>query len=273
MTTKNIITGFTLLFFAICFTQGAFAQDKVYGTDGKVLEGKVVEVGPTQLRMIMNVRPDGPVYVLNISQIDSVVYANGMKDELRGLIHKRDLLSNIPQLNTWTFDLLGFAFLSVSQSYERRLKNGLVGFRVPLYIGFIGGGIAGIGQFVPGQGVTNYSYLGYNGFSVATGLNPRFYLFKRRIVRAFTGPEVTIGYSATNLYQYYDGYPNSYSTYTAIRSGTFTALGKAGISLNPVDKFNISIDGGFGVGDMFGSPSSPGWTGVWHIGLALGTNF
>jgi hypothetical protein len=45
------------------------------------------------------------------------------------------------------------------------------------------------------------------------------------------------------------------------------------LSINPLDKFNITIDGGAGVGDMFGGIQPYGIVGLWHIGLALGTNF
>ena len=243
-------------------------HDRVYLSKSGVMEGKVTEVGPNQVRMLTNVRPDGPVYVINIIDVDSIVYTNGQRDELKGFPRKKDLLANIPQLNTWTFDLLGFTFLTVSQSYERRLSNGFMGIRVPLYIGFIGGGIAGVGLFTPPYGIY-YPQAG-GGFSIATGVNPKFYFFKRRIIRAFAGPEVTIGYTKSDGY-YYDNNNTGYSG--TIKSGTITAIGKAGLMINPVDKFNITIDGGAGVGDMFGSAQSLGTVGLWHIGLSLGTNF
>jgi hypothetical protein len=200
MKNKNLLSGITALIVSLCLAHPAFSQDKVYMTKGKVLDGKVTEVGPNEIKMLLNVRPDGPVYVIYTSDIDSIIYSNGIKDEMRGLIRKRELMENIPELNTWTFDLLGFTFLSVSQSYERRLKSGWLGFRVPLYIGFVGGGIAGVGTFTPGVGVYPTMQSGTGGFSIATGINPKFYFFDRRIVRVFAGPEVTIGYSAATDY-------------------------------------------------------------------------
>jgi hypothetical protein len=113
---------------------------------------------------------------------------------------------------------------------------------------------------------------------MATGLNVKCYLFKRRIVRAFAGPEATIGYTSvgTATYDPSMGYYTS-GTSNLITYGTFALLGKVGLSLNPLDKFNITIDGGAGIGDIFGhqnsSPSPVGFTGLWHIGLSMGTNF
>ena len=261
---KLVLLSGVLLF----FISQSYAQDKVYKTDGTVLEGKVTEISPSQVRFIQKDRPEGLVYYLRTTQLDSIVYSNGTRDIMQGATDKKKLLENIPQRNTWTYDLLGFTYLSISQSYERRTKDGKIGFRVPFYVGFIGGGFAGEGTFNPGQGV--FYPLGNGGFSIATGFNPKFYLFKRRIVRAFAGPEATIGYSSALIYDYYRyGYNNPYR----LNSGTVGLMGKAGLMLNPIDKFNITIDGGAGVGNMFGGPNRLGWVGLWHIGLSLGTNF
>jgi hypothetical protein len=275
MRNKNFLLSVIGIIIGLCVAHPAYSQDKVYMTKGKVLNGKVTEVAPNQIKMLLNVRPDGPVYVIYTKDIDSIVYSNGLKDEMQGAIRKRELKENIPELNTWTFDLLGFTFLSVSQSYERRLKNGWLGFRVPLYIGFEGGSIAGVGTFTPGEGVFYPASNGVTGgFSIATGINPKFYFFDRRIVRVFAGPEVTIGYSEATDYSYNNSYYNNFYTYPGLnRNGTVAALIKAGLSINPIDKFNITIDGGAGIGDIFGGLSPYGAVGLWHIGLALGTNF
>ena len=271
MTQKTLQIVFSLCLFIIASFHSARAQDKVYTNDGRVLEGKVTEVGTSQIRFLQKDRPEGLVYYLKVSQLDSIVYANGTKDEMQGVQKKKNLLQNIPQLNTWTFDLFGFTYLSVSQSYERRTKKGNVGLRVPQYIGFIGGGFAGEGIFQPGQGIFHILTRSTGGFSIATGLNPKFYFFKRRKVRAFAGPEATIGFSRASYYYY--NYNYGYNTYsTSSRNGTVGLVGKVGLMINPIDKFNITIDGGAGGGNMFG-PNGLGWVGLWHIGLSLGTNF
>jgi hypothetical protein len=225
------------------------------------------------------------VYVLKEPDVDSIIYANGKVDKFPLFKLRRNLKENIPQLNTWTLDPIGFGFVSVSQSYERRLKNGKVGFRVPLYIAYYGGGFAGAGTFQPGAGVyTNQNYNGgdeasyaQGGSALSTGLNVKCYLFRRRIIRAFAGPEATIGYTAikTDDYQYNNNiYGNTVKT---IAYGTTAILAKVGVSFNPLDKFNITVEGGAGAGNIFGhsdlNTGITGFTGVWQIGLSLGTNF
>ncbi|HWB64946.1 MAG TPA: hypothetical protein VG603_15620 [Chitinophagales bacterium] len=269
MTSKYFLA--LLLFSALAFK--GYAQDKIYTTDGRILNGKVLEIGPTEIKFKAFDRPDGPLYIMRQSQVDSIVYANGFVDLMGAVLAAKWRLENVPQLNTWSFDLLGFTFLSVSQSYERRFKKQpWLGLRVPLYVGFIGGGIAGVGLFKPGSGVYYGTAYG-GGFSIATGINPKFYFINRRKIRPFAGPEVTIGFSkggAYNDYNYY--YNNGYYDYT-VRSFTFAAIAKFGLTFNPKDKFHITVDGGCGVGGLYGTTQSIGTTGLWHIGLAMGTNF
>ena len=276
------------LFAALFITPDAYAQDKLYTTDGRVLTGKVIEVNPKEIRYYFVHGHDSVLYVIYQRVVDSIVYSNGATDVMQGHIDKKRINENIPELNTWSFDLLGFTFLSVSQSYERRLKAGWLGLRVPLYIGFRGGGVAGVGTFIPGSGVYypgnggTYNYPNQNvysyasgGFSIATGINPRFYLFKHRTVRAFIGPETTIGYSTvTYQYESYNGY-NTVNYYNSVRErdGTFAALAKFGLMFHPLDRFNMCLDGGVGTVCMFGSPNPLGWAGAWHIGFTMGTNF
>ena len=71
-----------IFLFLIC-AQHTFAQDKVYLTNGKTIEGKVNEVGPRQIKMVKKLPGEGPVYVINVTDIDSIVYSNGSSDELR----------------------------------------------------------------------------------------------------------------------------------------------------------------------------------------------
>jgi hypothetical protein len=269
-----------LFFIAVIFCGVIQAQDKIYRTHSKAIEAKIVEVGTRQIKYTRADIPNGPVYTMSESEIDSIVYSNGVVDQLREVGGRANKHENIPQLNTWNFDLLGFAFLSVSQAYERRLKNGKIGFRVPLYIGFTNTLIAGMGTFTPLEGVyyansNNYYYT--RSFSVATGFNPRFYLFKHRKVRAFAGPEVDMGYMVYQNQSYSGNYdPNYYPQQSPDRQrhnyGTFTALGNFGLCFNPKDKFNMCVHGAVGAGNVFGRPNI-GWTGVWQIGFSMGTNF
>jgi len=265
------------------------AQDRIYGTHGDTIFGKVVQIDLKQVIYKRADRPDGLTYVVYQYNLDSVVFANGTKVEMPGFLRKKKRSENIPQLNSVSFDPMAFMFLTVSFSYERRLKNGKVGFRIPLYYQFKGGGIAGVGQFMHGFGLyymsdgENYYPFTHNNFKpsqtmsgncFATGINPRVYLFKRRRTRAFIGPELTVGEAVSNnTYLTYTGNFANYGAAYVEHDFTFTALVKAGFMFHPSDWFHICIDGGAGEGGMFGKPNPLGWTGVWHFGVAFGANF
>ena len=263
-------------------------QDKIYTSDGKIITGKVVQITPYQIHYYVKYGLDSVLYVINQKTVDSIIFFNGATNVLPGFRKRRKAHENIPQLNTWSFDVCGFIYSSISQSYERRLKNGKVGFRIPLYIAYAGGGVAGTGIFIRGSGDGAYfpaegRYLDYGnqptstygGFSIATGINPKVYLFKNRYVRAYVGPEFTIGYStATSQYsaEYStNGFIPAYKMTEA--DGTFASIAKFGFMFFPIDKLSMCLEGGVGAVCMFGSPTPLGWAGGWHFGFALGTNF
>lgn len=250
------------------------AQDKIYTADGKLVEGRIIDKGPTYIRIMLKDNPGGRAQIFYPSRVDSIIHEDGSR-ETPAQAYKKYVRENIPQLNSWILDTWSPFFLNVSQCYERRLKNGWVGFRVPLYIGFKGGQIAGVAAIPNAQGPLS-PIIGRKGFAIATGLNPRVYLFRRRVVRAFVGPEADIGYSKAKYTLIAVRGNNVYESYAPLalsRSGTFALTGKAGIMINPIDKLNITFDGGAGGGQMFGGLEQAGWVKVWCIGASIGTNF
>jgi hypothetical protein len=290
--TKNL----ALLLTVFAVSLRTHAQDKIYTYGGRVQTGKVVEIGTRSIRYYAGEYGSGPIYTKGIDAVYSIVYANGRVDYFharRGTAASNSIINyheNLPEKNTWSFDVFGFIQLTVTQSFEHKLKDGMIGLRVPLYFGFIGGGIAGLGLFHPGTGVyypfsslygqpggyysnaPYYQVVGKTRFSFATGLNPKFYLIRHRIIRPFIGPEVDIGYSVINA-TIYSNSSLYYSSPEVYRAGTVAGLVKFGLALTPVKRFNLTLDGGAGAGDMFGSNNAVGFTGVWQIGLAFGANF
>ncbi len=253
------------------------AQDKVYTYDTRIIQAKVLEISPTQIKFVRSDLPSGPSYTMNLRDIDSIVYSNGIKEIFQVRKPRRNYKVNIPQLNTWNFNPVGFAHLSACQAYERRLKNGIVGFRVPLYIGFSLNAIAGFTKFQSfwaDQPFSNSYEYERKAFNMATGLNAKIYFFKHRIIRIFAGPEADIGFSIykNNTYQYNNYYSTQIDTKPHI-VGTFAAAATFGLCINPVDKFNITVNGAVGGANVFGKKEDSYWTGVWQIGVSLGTNF
>ena len=256
-------------------TQLLLAQDKIYKSSKSVIVAKVFSVGPTLVRYRHSGIVDGPDYGIYIKEVDSIVYANGLVDNLIELYPRVNYKENIKLLNTWSFNTLGFINLSICQSYERRLKNGIIGFRIPLYIGFSQNIIAGLSVFEPGWGGFNnpVSFNSTGAFNMAVGFNPKFYVNRHRVIRLFAGPEADIGfsiyrYTSSNSY-YYTNY-----AYELHKVGSFSALGVVGLSINPKERFNLTVHGGAGAGNIFGvKTKDAGWIGVWQIGASLGTNF
>ena len=57
-----------------------FAQDVITLRSGETINGKVAEVGTTEIRYYKADNTDGPVYVASKSDIVQILYANGTKD-------------------------------------------------------------------------------------------------------------------------------------------------------------------------------------------------
>lgn len=57
-----------------------FAQDVITLRSGETINGKVAEVGTTEIRYYKADNVDGPVYVANKAEVVQIVYANGTKD-------------------------------------------------------------------------------------------------------------------------------------------------------------------------------------------------
>ena len=57
-----------------------YAQDVITLRSGETINGKVAEVGISEIRYYKADNVDGPVYVANKSDIVQIVYGNGSKD-------------------------------------------------------------------------------------------------------------------------------------------------------------------------------------------------
>jgi hypothetical protein len=73
MKTIAIITG-------VLLSSGVFSQDMINTTDGRSISAKVLEVGSTEVKYKNSTNQDGPVYVMNKSDINSIKYSNGTED-------------------------------------------------------------------------------------------------------------------------------------------------------------------------------------------------
>ena len=63
-----------------CGILTAAAQDLIVKTDASKIEANVVEVSPESVRYKRFSNPDGPTYVLPVTEIHYIRYANGEKE-------------------------------------------------------------------------------------------------------------------------------------------------------------------------------------------------
>jgi hypothetical protein len=170
MISKRTILLFACLGLGLKSPYMILAQDTVYTNSGKVIIGKILSNGPAEIRMQVTANKTYMAYYFRATEVDSIIYADGRK-ETPAFTQKNRLKQNIPQLNTLTLDPIALCFLTISVAYERRLKNGIIGFRVPLYIGFKGGQIPGFAGITRVQGPES-NFTSRSGSAFATGLNP-----------------------------------------------------------------------------------------------------
>lgn len=73
----------TLLAVALGLTVSLSAQDLIVKTDATQVEARVLEISPEQIRYKRFSNPDGPTYVLPVSAVDYIRYANGETESFR----------------------------------------------------------------------------------------------------------------------------------------------------------------------------------------------
>ena len=280
MKAKHPLLLLLLMLMAFATIKPCYGQDTMYTVRGKMILGKIIRQNFNVVKYYASDDSTRGIHTILKFALHSINFHNGDSSLYRRYkpnAFRGDLHQNIPQLNTWNIDLAGFGFFSISQSYERRTKDGHFGFRVPLYIGFFDAAFAGADAFIPTIGPFYPGDYYFNNppesFSLSTGLNFKYYPVENRIIRLFIGPEVTIGSLTVQK-----GWPsfdyNFYYTRKFVTDGTFASLAKTGISINATDKFNITIDGSAGIGNAFGrAQNSIAWTGLWQIGFTMGINF
>lgn len=64
-----------------CCAATASAQDTIFKTDAQSIKAKIMEISPSEVRYKRFSNPDGPTYVLPVSDISHIVYQNGERDD------------------------------------------------------------------------------------------------------------------------------------------------------------------------------------------------
>ena len=116
------------------------SQDKIYRQNGKIVEAKIIEVGPSEVKYREFSVPDGPIYVLETDRIKKIVYQSG-KEEKYG-----DNLKDPERYTGQRNKAIKLNFLSALYGYTEvgYEKSTGVGKSYEFSLGIIGAGKAGI---------------------------------------------------------------------------------------------------------------------------------
>jgi hypothetical protein len=69
-----------VIMFAMLISMRAFSQDTLYTKTGGVVNAKVVEINQNEIKYKKASNPDGPVYVMDVSNLVLIHFKNGSKE-------------------------------------------------------------------------------------------------------------------------------------------------------------------------------------------------
>ena len=224
---RKLFFSFTFLFFAAGYV---FGQDTIHLMNHDVIISKVLEINPKQVKYKQFNYQDGPVYVINKSSVDKIVYADGHQE----FFHNEGY-ADIGNMHPWTvglntFDLM-FGFVSMSGEYY--FPKRAISIRVPVSLGL--NGIKGDAS----TGYYNSDFYYYSQRKIASGgVQVLFFPgHQRHPVNYFTGLSMEYGRS-TSRNSYWDGWYPSSSTVTYDWFGTGLVNG---IKISLSDRLNLGI--------------------------------
>lgn len=113
---KQLFAFFVMLFSASML----YAQDVITLRTGETINGKVAEVGTTEIKYYKSSNINGPLYVVNKTDISQVVYENGTKDVFTTATQPQTVIVNQPAPQT----------IIVEQPRRRTIWNN--GWRLPV---------------------------------------------------------------------------------------------------------------------------------------------
>lgn len=127
------------VFFVIVGFLNASAQDKIYKTNGEVIEVKVTEVGAKEIKYKVFANLNGPIYTLEKGLIIKVVYEGGKVETYEGIVETS--LSQVEEKRAQNIyvEFLGQGLLFTA-NYDTRFSNKRNGIGGRIGIGGIGGG-------------------------------------------------------------------------------------------------------------------------------------
>ncbi|MCG9909758.1 MAG: hypothetical protein MH137_00525 [Flavobacteriales bacterium] len=244
-----------------------FSQDKIVFRDGSQTDGKVIEITSSEIKYLKSKLSNGPLYSIDIREINSIIYEDGTIELISKNNSKRGKTSReiIPQKNriavSYFLPYVGSTddirtFTTVGIWYERRLTP-FFALKIPFEMN-----------------VASYNQ------SFMIGFMPKYYFNRSKIIQGFAGPEILLGVGKDKYYDFTNSYYN-YPTniYTQNRPSFInTAAANVGMSINPIECFNMTMDMGIGV-NIFNYFKTTGYQDqsmakfMFKLGISMGYNF
>ena len=226
------------IFLVLSLSFFARAQDNIYLKDGTRVAAKVIRVTPSDVKYKSFNNPDGPEYILPVSDVVIVIYQNGTYDTFKKNFDQQTNSNDFDSItvnygkNFLTFNLAGILNSNFTFSYERIFHKGFISVRVPFIAGF--------------SDATSKN----QNTVFASGLDINFYPRGQGKVRYFVGPSLEAGLKRFSSYMIWYGQGG----YSYINSGVETVKRtyynihiNNGILFQPTKNFNISTVIGIGV--------------------------
>ncbi len=220
----------------------SFAQDIIYKKDKTKIACKVIKVGINEIEYLKSDSLNANVKSISISEVTLIDYSNGDFDDFntQNIIQntyvaaskrKKTLEFRYDSLftkNIISYHLADLFFYNLTGSYERILKSGKFGIKIPFRLGSL--------ELDEGS---------LMGFSVGTDLN--YYPTGQGRLKYYVGPSLEIGSANESVYNYVGPYSNGYFVVPEAEKKLFVAAYFNNGGVLQISK-NFSLAMGLGVG-------------------------
>lgn len=236
---KNLVLIATFFMLALNLFGQTEKPDSIFTKKGKILTGKVKEIGTSEVKYIQPQMSTDVVYTIAKNDVDRIVFANGQvqkfETELETIEGNSEKLFQIQKKNALKLDFLSIAANTLTLTYERCLKPGRsVEFS---------GGIIGIGVGLKEEDASGVLFRA--GYKFAK--NPDFYLKEMRYSHILKGAYLKLefdfaSYSVTGHQDFFD----EKERYNNTKWALLLVPGKQWIF---GDSFLVDIYSGIGLGN------------------------
>lgn len=216
-----------LLVFTVTFLD-VKAQDTIVFKSGEKTLGIVKEISDVEIVYKDFNFPDGPDYKVRKSSLSRIMLKNGQVKQFS----KEKPMVVYPS-NIISYHIFDMIYPEFTISYEHILKNGKLGFKIPVSLGY---------NYTDGNsGPRDYNNIWY------TGLGLNVYLMGQRMASYFIGPELHFG-EGVEYYSYYDEDYNGYGQSIRVDERFYYTrfLINNGIAFCPIPEFRLAAVLGLG---------------------------